>query len=193
MVYEYIMNAYTRHWSPSKPIPLKSVAGSVPWKPICPHFLVIRDSRDTCGIRRLHNYEQKYIYLSIYHPSIYLCQYYSFHPLIHPSIDPSIHPSIHLSIHPSIDPSSCTFISICSCSVFSCEYISVRIFSISLFNTFNEITCIRQGFKRTIKLKKHKTPSKDKFLDGQYEQSIESLYPDKRGVLILGANLCYKV
>ena len=83
-----------RQWSPSKPIPLKSVAGSVPWKPICPHFLVIRDSRATCGIRRLHNYEQKYIYLSIYHPSIHLCQYYPFHPSIHPSIHPLIHPLV---------------------------------------------------------------------------------------------------
>ena len=38
------------------PMPLKSVAGSLPWKPISVHCLLTRDSRGDPGIIKSHSY-----------------------------------------------------------------------------------------------------------------------------------------
>ena len=40
---------YCRQVSPSRPMPLKSVAGSLPWKPMSCHCLVILSSSSTLG------------------------------------------------------------------------------------------------------------------------------------------------
>lgn len=50
---------HTRLIRPSMPIPLKSVLGSSPWKPMSPHCLVILDSSLTVGINDSHNWIQK--------------------------------------------------------------------------------------------------------------------------------------
>lgn len=50
---------HTRLIRPSMPIPLKSVLGSSPWKPMSPHCLVILDSSLTVGINNSHNWIQK--------------------------------------------------------------------------------------------------------------------------------------
>lgn len=50
-------STHTRLIKPSRPIPLKSVLGSSPWKPMSPHCLVILDSSVTVGISRSHSWE----------------------------------------------------------------------------------------------------------------------------------------
>lgn len=50
---------HTRLIRPSMPIPLKSVFGSSPWKPMSPHCLVILDSSLTVGINSAHNWKKK--------------------------------------------------------------------------------------------------------------------------------------
>lgn len=50
------LDTHRRLIRPSIPIPLKSVFGSSPWKPMSPHCLVILDSSLTVGINSSHNW-----------------------------------------------------------------------------------------------------------------------------------------
>ena len=46
-------------FNPSSPIPLKSVAGLLPWKPISCHCLVILSPSSVPGISSSHNYRNR--------------------------------------------------------------------------------------------------------------------------------------
>lgn len=50
---------YNKLYNPRSPIPLKSVLGSSPWKPISHHCLEIRASKGESGFKHFHSFESK--------------------------------------------------------------------------------------------------------------------------------------
>lgn len=53
------LSSYSRLCRPSRPIPLKSVFGSLPWKPISHHCLEMRPLRGVSGRSSFHSWERK--------------------------------------------------------------------------------------------------------------------------------------
>jgi len=61
---------YCKHIKPNNPIPLKSVAGSLPWKPSSFHCGLIRDVSFSDGIMWSHSYSKPTLLMDLIHNDI---------------------------------------------------------------------------------------------------------------------------